>query len=328
MIDIYRGRPVLITGGLGFIGSNLAMELCSLGANVTIVDAQLDKQHSSVSNVESILDHVSIEIVDIRDESQLERLIIGQEFIFHLAGQVSHVESMQQPLVDLDINCRSLLSILECCRRVNPTVRLILAGTRQIYGKPQFLPVTERHPINPFDVNGINKWAAEAYAALYSRVYGISTISLRLTNTYGPRMCIANGNQGFIGVFIGQAILGNTLKVFGDGEQRRDFNFVSDVVNAFVLAGASKASTGQSFNLGNDEHHSLNEFVDVLSENIPLQFERVPFPPQRQSIDIGDCYSDYSDFRQLTGWSPRVRLQDGLRDTVHYFLRGQGTIPC
>lgn len=328
MIDTYRGRTVLITGGLGFIGSNLAIELASLGAKVTIVDAQLGDNLEKQSNVDSIPDCVSIKIADVRDESQLEELIKGQDFIFNLAAQVSHVESMRRPLVDLDINCRSLVAILECCRRVNSSVRLVLAGTRQIYGKPQFLPVTESHPINPIDVNGINKWAAERYATLYSNVYGMSTICLRLTNTYGPRMDISDGTKGFVGVFIGQVIQGKPLKIFGDGEQRRDFNFVSDVVHAFMIAGSRRDISGRSFNLGHMEHYSLNEFVNILSECIPLESERIPFPPHRQVIDIGDCYSDFSDFHHLTGWSPKIGLREGLQRTIAYFLHTHGSLRC
>jgi UDP-glucose 4-epimerase len=318
-MDFYRGRNILITGGLGFIGSNLAIELCSRGANVTVVDSMLPDHGAKISNVAPVRDQLSIAIADVRDADRLGGLVNNQEFIFSLAGQVSHVESMRQPLLDLDINCRGQLSLLECCRKNNPAARIVFASTRQIYGKPESLPVSESHPINPPDVNGINKWAAEKYSVLYSHVYGISTVCLRLTNTYGPRMDIENGNKGFTGVFIGQALNGHTIRIFGDGKQRRDFNYVSDVVDAMMLAGASRDLSGRCFNLGNLNHYSLNEFVDVLSRCLPVRCERIPFPPEFKSIDVGDCYSDYSAFQNVSGWSPRVGLQEGLERTITYF---------
>jgi UDP-glucose 4-epimerase len=319
MTGFYRGKKVLVTGGLGFIGSNLTIELCKHGADVTVVDSLAPEYGASVNNLDPVRGQITIKIADLRESQLLDELVHNQDYVFCLAGQVSHVESMRKPLVDLDINCRCLVALLESCRKSNPSARLVLAGTRQIYGKPQYLPVTESHPINPTDVNGINKWAAEKYAALYSHVYGISTICLRLTNTYGPRMDISNGNKGFVGVFIGHALNGHILRVFGDGEQRRDFNYVSDVVDAFMLAGAKQDITGRSFNLGHEEHVSLNEFVAFLSDCIPIQFERIPFPSELKPIDIGDCYSDFTAFHQITGWQPKVGLREGLKQTIQFY---------
>jgi nucleoside-diphosphate-sugar epimerase len=319
MIDFYRGRKVLITGGLGFIGSNLAIDLASVGADVTLLDSMLPDYGARVENVTQIRNQVKINFSDVRDQYSLSYLVRDQEVIFSLAGQVSHIASMTKPLTDLDINCRSQLSLLECCRQENPSARLVLAGTRQIYGKPMVLPVKEDHPINPTDVNGVNKWAAEKYYSLYSQCYGLSTICLRLTNTYGPRMDLQNSQKGFVGVFLNQALTGQKIKLFGTGEQRRDFNYVTDVTHALMLAGCRRDVSGQSFNLGHDEYFSLREFVQILSELLPTQSEIVPFPAELQSIDIGDYYADFTAFQEWTGWHPRVGLREGLRLTLSHY---------
>jgi UDP-glucose 4-epimerase len=326
MNDYYRGRRVLITGGLGFIGSNLAIELQQQGARVTLLDSMIPAYGASLENIKSIRQAITVNFSDVRDSHSLPYLIRDQEVIFSLAGQVSHIDSMQDPLVDLDINCRSQLSLLECCRRENPDVRLVLASTRQIYGKPQFLPVTEQHPISPTDVNGINKWAAERYFALYAHVYGMSTVSLRLTNTYGPRMDLRNPKKGFVGVFIQQALSGQRIKIFGTGSQRRDFNYVSDVTRALALAGASRSTTGESFNLGHSENFTLREFVELLSEHCEVQYEFMPFPEELRAIDIGDYFADYSSFQAVTGWQPRVGLSEGLHRTIQYYRQPLETV--
>jgi nucleoside-diphosphate-sugar epimerase len=326
MTDYYRGRRVLITGGLGFIGSNLAAELVERGAEVTLIDAILPEYGATLENIAPFHELVAAHVVDVRDEHALPFFVRNQAVIFSLAAQVSHIDSMHQPLVDLDINYRSQLALLECCRRENPTARLVTASTRQVYGRPQFLPVTEEHPLAPTDINGINKLAADQAFQLYAQVYGMCTVSLRLTNTYGPRMDLNNPRKGFVGVFLRQALDGQPLRVFGDGSQRRDFNYVSDVAHALALAGEVDGLGGQVFNLGHDEHFSLLQFLDTLSTQCPLTYRCVPFPAERQAIDIGDYYGDYSKFFSLTGWRPRVGLADGLRLTVDYFR--QATEPA
>ncbi|MEQ1830497.1 MAG: NAD-dependent epimerase/dehydratase family protein, partial [Pirellula sp.] len=288
-----------------------------------VVDSMLPAYGATLENVASIRNGIRINFSDVRDRHSLAYLVQDQEVIFSLAGQVSHIDSMTNPLVDLDINCRSQLSLLECCRRSNPHARLVLSGTRQVYGKPRSLPVREDHPIAPADVNGINKWAAEMYFSLYAQVYGMSTICLRLTNTYGPRMDLKNRNKGFVGVFIGQALRGETIRIFGDGEQRRDFNYVSDVVDALLGAGCRSDVSGKSFNLGHDSNHSLLDFVEVLREQCTVKYELVPFPENLRSIDIGDYYADYSSFREWTGWKPQVELKDGLERTIRYYQHGR-----
>jgi len=319
MSSFYHGRRVLITGGLGFIGSNLAIELQKLGARLTLLDSMIPAYGACLENIEPIRNAVTVNFSDVRDHHSLAYLVRDQEVIFSLAGQVSHIDSMHEPLVDLDINCRSQLSLLECCRRENPGVRLVLASTRQVYGKPQFLPVTEEHPIAPTDINGINKWAAEMYFTLYAQVYGMSTVSLRLTNTYGPRMDLRNSRKGFVGVFIQQALNGQPIRIFGTGTQRRDFNYVSDVVHALAMVGESRLFCGQSFNLGHDEHFTLREFVELLSEKCPVDFELIPFPDELRAIDIGDYFADYSRFRAVTGWRPCIGLSEGLQRTIMHY---------
>ena len=317
--DFYRGRRVLITGGLGFIGSNLAIDLVERGARVTLVDSMIPAYGATVDNIRSIRDCVTVNFSDVRDLHSLPYLVRDQEVIFSLAGQVSHIDSMHDPLTDLDINCRSQLSLLECCRRENPKVRLVLAGTRQIYGKPQQLPVTESHPLAPTDVNGINKLAAEMYYMLYAQVYGMATVSLRLTNSYGPRMDLHNSKKGFVCVFVERALSGKKIRLFGDGSQRRDFNYISDVTDALILAGQSNAVVGQCYNLGQSPPRSLLEFVQTLAGYCPIEYECVPFPDELRAIDIGDYYADFSKFQRATGWQPRIGLEEGLQRTVEFY---------
>lgn len=314
-----NGKRVLILGGMGFIGSNLAIRLVELGAEVTLVDSMLPQYGGNLANIEPIQGRCRINYADIRDPHTMNYLVQGVDIIYSLAGQTSHVESMTDPFTDLDINCRSQLSLLESCRKVNPTVTIVYGSTRQLYGRPQYLPVDELHPIEPVDVNGINKLAAEKYFTLYSQVYGMKCISLRLTNTYGPRQHLRGNKQGFVGIFIRMAISGETIKIFGDGQQRRDFNYIDDVVEAMLLASTTPNLDGQLFNLGAREHYSLLAFVQLLQRHCDFDYEIVPFPPEHKVIDIGDYYSDFTRFHDATQWEPYVTLEEGLARTVDYF---------
>jgi UDP-glucose 4-epimerase len=235
-LDSYRNRAVLVTGGLGFIGSNLCRRLADIGARVTAVDSLLPDYGGNLFNLDGYEEKVRINIADVRGHA-MEYLVKGQDVVFNLAGQVSHIDSMTDPFTDLEINCRSQLWILEALRKSNPEAKIVYAGTRQIYGRPQTLPVDETHPLAPADVNGINKISGEFYHLVYHQVYKIRACSLRLTNTYGPRQLIRHNRQGFIGWFMRKAVLGETIEVFGDGAQRRDFDYVDDVVDAFLRAG-------------------------------------------------------------------------------------------
>jgi UDP-glucose 4-epimerase len=312
----YRGKRTLVTGGLGFIGSTLATELVRLGAEVTVLDSLIPEHGGNLFNLRSVKNNLRINISDMREQASLNILVQDQDYIFHLAGQVSHGDSMRDPQLDLAVNCISTMNLVEACRRFNPTVRLLYTSTRQVYGKPLRLPVGEDHPTIPIDVNGINKLAAEYYHLLYDRTYGVRSVVLRLTNTYGPRQQVRSNRQGFIGIMIRQALLGETIKVFGSGEQLRDFNYVDDVVQAILLAACSESCFGRVFNLGADERYSLLEFLNVLNELCPLRYEFVPFPEDKGIIDIGDYYGDYTALRMATGWKPEVSLPEGLERTI------------
>ena len=318
-LDHYRDRPVLVTGGLGFIGSNLCRRLADLGARVLAVDSLLPDYGGNLHNLAGYADRVRINIADVRGHG-MQYLVRDQDVLFNLAGQVSHIDSMTDPFTDLEINCRSQLSILEAVRRHNPELKVVYAGTRQIYGKPQRLPVDEQHLLNPTDVNGINKISGEMYHLVYHSVYGIRACSLRLTNTYGPRQLIRHARQGFIGWFVRLALLGETIHLFGDGSQRRDFDYVDDAVDAFLRAGAMDEADGEVFNLGGRESVSLLELTELLVELAGHgDYVLEPFPEERKRIDIGDFEADAGKIQKRLGWTPRVTLRDGLERTLAYY---------
>ncbi len=319
-LERFRGKKVLITGGLGFIGSNLARALVDLGAEVLIVDSLIPDYGGNLFNVEEIKDRVRINIADVRDRSSMDYLVQGQDYLFNLAGQVSHLDSMKDPFTDLEINCRSQLSILEACRYNNPQVKVVFASTRQIYGVPDYLPVDERHLLHPTDVNGINKMAGEWYHIVYNNVYGVRATSLRLTNTYGPRMRVRDARQTFLGLWLRLAVEGKELAIYGDGRQVRDFNYVDDVVDALLRVAADDQANGQVYNLGSDEPISLLHLAQLLIELAGKgSYRLVPWPDNRKRIDIGDYYGDYRKIRSKLGWSPRVSLEEGLRRTLRYY---------
>lgn len=318
----YSGRRVMITGGLGFIGANLARRLVDMDAEVLLVDSLIPEYGGNLFNISGLDARVRVNISDVRDEHSMPYLVQGQDYLFNLAGQTSHLDSMRDPFTDLDINCRSQLSILEVCRKINPGIRVVFASTRQIYGVPDYLPVDERHLLHPTDVNGINKMAGEWYHIVYNNVYGVRSCALRLTNTYGPRMRIKDARQTFLGWWIRQILEGKPIEVFGDGTQLRDFNYVDDVVIALLLAGACEDAYGHVFNLGSEESISLRELAPLLVEvNGGGEFQVVPFPPERKAIDIGDYYADYRRIRERLGWIPTVPLREGLDRTLDYFRR-------
>jgi UDP-glucose 4-epimerase len=310
----------MITGGLGFIGSNLARQLVAAGADVLLVDALIPEYGGNLFNIAGIEDAVRINVTDVRDETSIDFLVQDREVIFNLAGQVSHIDSMQDPYTDLEINCRAQLTILEACRRYSPQVRVIFAGTRQVYGRPERLPVDERHLVRPADINGVHKAAGEYYHLLYNNVFGVRACSLRLTNVYGPRQLIKHNRQGFIGWFIRLAIEGAEIQVFGDGSQVRDFVYVDDAADAFLRAGASSACDGEIFNVGGAEPISHRELVSLLLETAGSGSVRyVDWPAEKKRIDIGSFYSDSTKFQRTVGWRPRTDLREGLRQTIEYY---------
>jgi len=316
----YSGKEILITGGLGFIGSNLARRLVSQGANLTLVDSLIPQYGGNTFNIDDIKNKVAVNVCDVRDTFAMEHLIQGKEYLFNLAGQTSHLDSMADPHTDLDINAAAQLSILEVCRKENPDIKIVFASTRQLYGRPDYLPVDEKHPIRPVDVNGINKLAGEWYHLLYNNVYGIRACALRLTNTYGPGMRVKDARQTFLGIWIRLLLEGKPIKVFGDGKQLRDFNFVDDCVEALLLAGASDQANGKVYNLGGSEVIGLKDLSKMMVNlGHGGSFELAPFPSDKKAIDIGDYYSDFSLITKELGWVPKIDLKDGLKRTLNYY---------
>lgn len=318
--NVFKSKNVLITGGVGFIGSNLALALVELGANVTLVDSLIPEYGGNLWNIEPVKDKVNVNISDVRDEHSMKYLVKNQDYLFNLAGQTSHTDSMNNPYPDLEINARAQLFILEACKKYNPEIKIVFASTRQIYGKPQRLPVDENHPLQPVDVNGVNKMAGEWYHLVYNNVYGIRAAVLRLTNTYGPRMRVKDARQTFLGIWIRSLIENKPLLVFGDGKQIRDFNYVDDVVDALLLCAASDDANGQIYNLGADDPINLLDTAKLLIEvNGGGEHKIVPFPEDRKVIDIGDYYADYRKIRSQLGWKPRVSLAEGIKKTLDYY---------
>jgi dTDP-glucose 4,6-dehydratase/UDP-glucose 4-epimerase len=317
----FLNSNVLITGGLGFIGSNLARKLLSLGAHVTLVDSLIPTYGGNLFNIADFRGKVNVNVCDVRDPFAMAYLIQDKDYLFNLAGQTSHMDSMSDPQTDLDINATAQLSILEACRKTNPNIKIVFASTRQIYGKPDYLPVDESHPIRPVDVNGINKLAGEWYHLLYNNVYGIKACALRLTNTYGPGMRVKDARQTFLGIWVRLLLEGKPIKVFGDGLQLRDFNFIEDCVEALLLAGASNQANGKVFNLGSSEVIDLKDLAKLMvSLGYGGTYELVPFPPERKAIDIGDYYSDFRLIKNELGWEPKVGLTEGLQKTISFYL--------
>jgi len=317
--DAFSNAQVLITGGAGFIGSNLAIRLQELGANVLLVDSLIPEYGGNLFNINDIAGRVRLNISDVRDEHSLKYLVRNQDYIFNLAGQTSHIDSMRDPFTDLEINCRAQLSILEVCRKHNPGIKVLFASTRQIYGKPEYLPVDEKHPLHPVDVNGINKMAGEWYHILYNNVYGIRTCSIRLTNTFGPRMRVKDARQTFLGVWIRLILEGKPFEVW-EGEQLRDFTYVEDVVDALLLSATREEADGQIFNLGGETSISLKDLAALLVEvNGGGEFIMRSFPAERKRIDIGDYYADWNRIQSALGWKPNIPLREGISRTLEYY---------
>ncbi len=310
---------MLVTGGLGFIGSNLAWRLCELGARVTLVDSLVPDYGGNLFNIFGLEDKVRINISDVRDPYSMRCLLKNQKYLFNLAGQTSHLDSMKDPFTDMEINCRAQISILEACRNHNPDVRIVYASTRQIYGRPEYLPVDEKHPLRPVDVNGINKMAGEWYHVLYDSVYAVHACALRLTNTIGPRMRVKDSRQTFLGIWIKQILEGKPIEVW-DGKQLRDFTYVADAVDAMLKAAVSSDARGQVFNLGGPEVISLHDLAKrLIGIHGCGEYVMREFPNERKKIDIGSYYSDYSRIRSVLGWEPKVLVDEALRRTLAFF---------
>jgi UDP-glucose 4-epimerase len=312
-------RRILICGGLGFIGSNLARRLADLGGQVCVVDALLAHCGGNRANIVGYEDRIDLRIFDLGDRVELDKVVEGQEIIFNVAGRVSHLDSMIHPVQDMEANVLATIHLLEACRAHAADARVVFASTRQIYGKPRSLPVAEDHALSPVDVNGVNKMAAEAFHTLYCSVYGMRTISLRLTNTFGPRMRVKDARQTFLGVWLRNIVERRPFEVWG-GEQLRDFSYIDDAVEACLDAAEASQGWGGAYNVGGSPPVSLIALAEMLKElDAGASYERREFPPERKIIDIGDYYADDRKFRTLTGWSPRVSLEDGLRRSLAYY---------
>jgi UDP-glucose 4-epimerase len=315
-----KNKNILITGGAGFIGSNLARRLVADGNTITAADSLIPEYGGNSRNLKDIQNKISFSLSDVRDVAAINDLIKGHDYLFNLAGQTSHLDSMHDPITDLDINAKAQLSILEACRKHNPGIRIVFASTRQIYGKPKYLPVDEKHPRHPVDVNGINKIAGEQYHILYQEVYGIESSVLRLTNTYGPRMRIKDARQTFLGIWIRNLLEGKPLQVFGDGKQRRDYNYVEDVLDALLIAATEENAIGKAYNLGAPDPLSLEDTAKIMCQKtVGGDYQMVPFPKDRKAIDVGDFICDYSAFRDQFGWEPKVSFEEGIEKSVEYF---------
>jgi UDP-glucose 4-epimerase len=315
----FRDQRVLITGGLGFLGSNLAYRLADLGASVTLLDSLIPEYGGNLFNIAGIESQVRVNISDVRDAHSMRFLVQDHDYLFNLAGQTSHMDSMEDPYTDLEINCRSQISILEACRKHNPKIKVVFASTRQIYGKPDHLPVNEDHLLRPVDVNGINKMAGEWYHILYNNVFGIAACALRLTNTYGPRMRVKDARQTFLGIWIRLLVQGQPFEVW-EGRQLRDFTYADDAVEALLLAAGDPQMSGRALNLGGDRVISLKELADLLVEvNGGGNYVQRSYPSERKRIDIGDYYADDSRIRAVLGWEPRVDLRTGLARTLDFY---------
>jgi len=315
-----EGSNCLVTGGLGFIGSRLARALVNAGSNVTIVDSQLEGAGANWFNIDDIRDSVQVNIADISDRTLMDELLPYQNYVFNLAASISHLDSMENPLMDLHANAGAHLSLLESCRHTNPDVRVVFASTRQVYGKPQSSPVDENHPVKPVDVNGINKWSAEEYHRLYHETYGLPVVTLRLSNVYGPGQLVSHNRQGFIGWFLRLAIENKTITVFGDGLQYRDLVYVDDVVEAFIAAArAHDHQNAEVYNVSGAKAVSLADIAELLTEICPgASWSTIPFPEGREKIDIGSYQGDISRIGRDLAWSPKTSLEDGLRASCEY----------
>ena len=319
---VFFGKRVLITGGLGFIGSNLAMRLVSLGADVTLVDNMMPRQGGSLFNVSEIAHRVHINFSDVRNELSMNYLVKDQDYIFHLAGQVNHVESVRNPIQDLDINCRGTLVLLESCRKFNRGARIIFAGTRGEYGKSVKLPVAEDHPTNPKGIYAVTNLTAEKMVLVYRDIHGIEGTCLRITNTYGQRHQMRHDEFGVVNWFIRTAINGEMIPVFGDGKIVRDFLYVDDLVECLLRVASSNVAYGEVFNVGTGVPTSFIDLAKLIVEVAKTGSHGfTEFTQERKEVEPGDYYTDISKIKGMVGWEPQVGLRKGLERTIEFYRK-------
>lgn len=318
---IYKSRKALITGGLGFIGSNLARKLLDLGAEVTIYDNADPESGANPFNLDGIRDRLRVIEADIRDERQLQIAVKGQHYLFNLAGEMSHIGSMKDPFKDLTVNAFGQLTLLETCRLHNPEVSIVFAGTRQVYGRPTYLPVDEKHLLTPLDNNGVSKRAGEMYHIVYHRVHGMATCVLRMTNTYGERMRIRDDRLTFLGWWVHRLLEGKPILVYGGGGQVRDLNHVDDVVDAFLCCAQHPKARGKIYNLGGEPICLLDLAKLMIDVHGSGEYEIVPFPENLKRINIGDYFGNYNLVRSEIGWEPRISHRQGIKRMLDYYLK-------
>lgn len=320
--EAFQGKRVLVTGGLGFIGSNLSVRLVELGAKVTIVDNMMPRLGGNLFNVKEIMDHIQINFSDVRDEHSMDYLVKDQDFIFHLAGQVNHVDSIRNPIQDLDINCRGTLVLLESCRKYNREVKVNFSGTRGEYGASVKLPVAEDHPTNPKGIYAVTNLSAEKMVLVYDDVHKISGTCLRITNTYGPRHQMAHDEYGVLNWFIRKAIDNELIPVFGDGHILRDFLYVDDLVECFLQVAICPSAYGEVFNVGTGIPIS---FIDLAKKIVEVagsgKVAFTEFTKERKEVEPGDYYTDISKVRKVVGWTPKTDLNEGLKKTIEFYRK-------
>ena len=316
----FKGTRALITGGMGFIGSNLAIALVELGADVTIADAMIPGYGGNLFNVEPIRDRVTVNFCDIRDVNVMNYLVRGQDFVFHLAGQMDHVLSLTDPYPDIDINIKGTTVVMEACKHHNPSARVIYTGTRGEYGSAVSLPVSETAPTHPKGVYEISNLTAEKIVEFYNDVHHIHSVLLRITNTYGPRAQMRHSRYGVVNWFVRLAIDGETIKVFGDGQIRRDFLYVEDCVQAILMSAICDSARGEVMNVGVDQPTNFVQLAETLIAVAGSgAWEFAPFSAERKAQEPGDFYSDITKIRRILGWEPVTSLPDGLAKTVRYY---------
>lgn len=319
---IFKGKEVLVTGGLGFIGSNLCIELVKMGAHVTIVDNMLPRQGGNLFNIKDIEDKVRVNFSDVRNSLSMNHLVKGKDFVFHLAGQVNHVDSMRNPIQDLEINCRGTLVLLEALRHHNTTAKVIFAGTRGEYGSSVKLPVDEDHPTNPKGIYAVTNLTAEKMVIVYDEIFGIKGVCLRITNTYGPRHQMAHDEYGVFNWFIRKAIDDEEIPVFGDGRILRDFLYVDDLVDCLITVAATEDAYGEVFNVGTGIPVSFIELANKIVEIAGTGRARfTEFTQERKEVEPGDYYTDITKIKRVTGWRPRVSLEEGIARTIEYYRK-------
>jgi len=321
-INYFKNKNILITGGLGFIGSNLAIKLYNLGANITIVDSMIPEYGGNFFNLHEIIDKIKINISDIRDINSINVLVREKDYIFHLAGQVSHILSLTNPYPDIDINIIGTINIVEACKKYNPNVKIIYTGTRGQYGPSQKLPVSEDAPTNPKGIYEISNLTAEKILKVYNDIHGIKTVLLRLTNIYGPRAQMKHSLYGVANWFIRLALDNETIKVFGDGSILRDFLYIDDCIDALVLSAESNEVNGEVLNVGHDKPISFIEYAKKVVKIIGSgKWEFAPFSPERKAQEPGDFYSDITKIKKYLGWFPKISIDEGIEKTAKYYKK-------